>query len=133
MRSFVAASAHSTPSADGYIHWRKDINSGCSFSDHNLTLDIDVDPAQLSEISYTMTNWDVDLQRSPRMRRRTRGRHHVLNGNDLGILTGANNSWSINSYPLAQNQLVKGTNSIFIDTDAPGTGCWCVGSRVHRG
>ncbi|HSP82075.1 MAG TPA: hypothetical protein VLQ93_26370, partial [Myxococcaceae bacterium] len=50
-----------------------------------------------------------------------------LNGQSLGYLTGANNSWSINSWPLSPSHLVNGTNTIFIDTDAPGTGCWCVG------
>lgn len=112
--------------SDGFTIWHKDINSGCLYSDHNYTLDIPANPGDLSDISYTMTNWDVDYNSTG-----CSGRPEVdlmyMNGHLLGSLTGANNSWSFNSWPLTQNQMVNGSNQIHIDTDAPGTGCWCVG------
>lgn len=112
--------------SDGYTVWRKEINSGCLFSDHNYTLDIPADPNEMSDIRYTMTNYDVDYQ-STGCSGRPEVDHMFLNDHFLGILTGANNSWSLNSWPLQQSQVVSGTNTIYIDTDAPGTGCWCVG------
>ena len=47
-------------------------------------------------------------------------------GNVLGILTGADESFSINAWPLEASQVVSGANDITIDTDANNTGCWCV-------
>jgi hypothetical protein len=51
----------------------------------------------------------------------------ISTGKIFGTLTGADNSWSINTFPLTNTQVVKGSNSIFIDTDSTNTGCWCVG------
>lgn len=110
----------------GFTTWRKDINSGCSFSDHNLSLDIPADPADMSEISYSMSNYDVDYN-STGCSAGPEVDLMYFNGNSLGFLTGANDSWSVNSWPLTRAQVVKGANAIRIDTDAPGTGCWCVG------
>ncbi|HKF41701.1 MAG TPA: Ig-like domain-containing protein [Thermoanaerobaculia bacterium] len=118
-------STFTTP--DGFTHFRLDVNSGCLFADHNYMLSIPVDPAKMHKISYLMTNYDVDYndpQGCP-------GGPEVdlmnFNGKLLGILAGANNSWSINTYPLTQSQLVNGSNAIHITTDSTGTGCWCVG------
>src|SRR5690349_19813345 len=49
-----------TTDDQGYTHFRKDINSDCQFSDHNYTLDLPVDPARMSDIRLTMSNYDVD-------------------------------------------------------------------------
>src|SRR5512133_2002003 len=49
-----------TTTPDGFTIWKKTINSGCSFSDHNYALDVPADPNDMSDISYQMTNYDVD-------------------------------------------------------------------------
>lgn len=125
--SQVAGMWQVSTTADSYTVWRKDINSDCSFSDHKYTLDIPADPDTMSDISYTMTNYDVDYNDPQGCAGGPEVDHMFFNGHFLGILTGANNSWSVNSWPLDPSQVVSGTNDIYIDTDAPGTGCWCVG------
>ena len=111
---------------DGYTTWRKDVNSGCSFSDHSYSLDVPEEPDNLSDIHYTMSNYDVDYVSSdcsagPEVDM------FYFNNAFIGILTGANNSWSINSWTLSNANMLKDANSVFIDTDATNTGCWCVG------
>lgn len=111
---------------DDYTVWHLDVNSGCSFSDHFYSLEIPEDPNNMSDIQYTMTNWDVDYASTG-----CEGNPEVdlmyFNNNQLGVLTGANDSWSINSWPLDPGQVISGTNDIYIDTDSTNTGCWCVG------
>ncbi len=113
--------------ANGYTYWRNEVNAYCSFSDHNFTLNIDADPAEMSDISYIMTNYDVDYQDPQGCTGGPEVDIMHFNSHELGVLTGANDSWSINTYPLTSSQVVQGDNAIYIDTDAPGTGCWCVG------
>lgn len=112
---------------DGFTVWRKNIGSACISADHNYTLDVPEDPAQMSDIQYTMSNFDVDYQGACSMG--GGGEVDVMYWNDerLGILTGANDSYSINAWPLEQSQVISGSNRIRIDTDATETGCWCVG------
>ena len=112
---------------DGYTIWRQQIDSGCSYADHSYTLDVAADPAEMSDISYSMTNFDVDYSNAQDCEAGPEVDIMSLNGSRLGILTGANNSWSTNSWPLKRSQVISGTNQIFIDTDASGSGCWCVG------
>ncbi len=112
---------------DGYTVWRQQIDSGCSYADHSYTLDVPMDPAEMSDISYSMTNFDVDYSNAQDCEAGPEVDIMSLNGSRLGILTGANNSWSTNSWPLKRSQVISGTNQIFIDTDASGSGCWCVG------
>ena len=121
----AAQSTFTTP--DGFTHFHLDVNSACLFSDHSYTLNIPVDPARMHEVSYLMTNYDVDYNDPQGCPGGPEVDLMLFNGNLLGILTGANDSWSINTWDLAQAQLVNGNNAIFIDTDATGTGCWCVG------
>ena len=112
---------------EGYTHWRSTINSGCSFSDHNYSLDVQGEPLEMSSISYSMSNYDVDYNDPQGCPGGPEVDRMYLNGHELGILKGANNSWSINTFPLTNAQVVKGNNSVFIDTDSNNTGCWCVG------
>ena len=114
-------------SVDSYTTWRRKINQGCSFSDHYYTLDIPADPNEMSDISYSMSNWDVDYNDPQGCAGGPEVDLMYFNGHLLGLLTGADDSWSINSWPLNRSQVISGTNQIHIDTDAPGTGCWCVG------
>jgi len=126
----AAATAQTTQSttADGFTVWREDIDSSCSYSDHNYSLDINSDPSEMSEIQYTMTNYDVDyVDTSGACAGGPEVDVFSFNGNPLGVLTGANNSWSVNTYALTQSQIVNGSNAVKIDTDSTGTGCWCVG------
>ena len=112
--------------ATGETVWHKDVNSGCSFSDHNIYIDIDVDPAEISDTVIRLTNWDVDYN-DPQGCSGPEVDYLWINGFFIGQLQGANNSWSTNTFSFPSNFLVKGQNVIYIDTDATNTGCWCVG------
>lgn len=112
---------------DGFTVWRKDINVQCSYNDHAYTLDITADPADMSAISYVMTNFDVDYNDPQGCPGGPEVDLMSLNGQYMGYLSGANSSWSVNSWALNASQVVAGSNAVFIDTDAPGTNCWCVG------
>ncbi len=112
---------------DGYTKWRLPVDSACLFTDHSYTLDLPEEPARMSDIRLTMTNYDVDYFDPQECEGGPEFDNADLNGKTLGILAGANDSWSINSWLLKQSDLVKGGNQISIDTDATGTGCWCVG------
>jgi len=116
-----------TSAQNGFTTWHLDVNSGCIFSDHSYTLDIPVDPTVMSDITYTMTNFDVDYNDPQGCQGGPEVDIMQFNGHNLGILTGANNSSSLNSWSLQKSQVVRGSNQIFIDTDSTGTGCWCVG------
>lgn len=112
---------------DGFTVWRRDIGVSCSFSDHNYTLEVNANPGEMSDISYSMTNYDVDYNDPQGCEGGPEVDIMSLNGNNLGILTGANNSWSTNLWTINRSQVISGSNQIYVDTDAPGTGCWCVG------
>lgn len=129
-----SATSGATPSAvqailgdDGYAHWHLDLDRTCRFADHNYTLDVSEEPTNLSDILLTATIFDVDF-RDPKD---CEGGPEVdlvtFNGFPLGILTGANNSWSVNPWGLGQDHMVRGLNRFHIYTDATKTGCWCVG------
>ena len=112
---------------DGFTIWKETVSTGCSYSDHNFSLDVSTDPQFMSDISYQMTNLDVDYNDPQSCEGGPEVDHMKFNGRFLGILTGANKSWSTNTWPLKKSDIISGSNAIFIDTDAPGTGCWCVG------
>ena len=112
---------------DGFTHFHLDVNSSCLFTDHNYSINVPLDPARLSQISYLMTNYDVDYNDPQGCLGGPEVDLMRFNNNLLGILTGANDSWSINKWNLGRSKMVNGANSIFIDTDSTGTGCWCVG------
>lgn len=116
-----------TTNNQGDTIWRADINSGCQYSDHNYSLDIPVDPNLMSDIVFTMTNYDVDYNDPQSCLGGPEVDITKINDSTLGILTGANNSWSTNSWKLDKSQIIKGNNKIYIDTDSTNTGCWCVG------
>ncbi|WP_224364739.1 Ig-like domain-containing protein [Hyalangium versicolor] len=116
-----------TLAGDGYTVWRQEIYSGCSFADHSYTLEVPADPQSMSDISYSMSNYDVDYNDTQGCSGGPEVDLMSFNGHQLGQVTGANDSWSINTWPLDKSQLVQGSNAIFIDTDATNTGCWCVG------
>src|SRR3972149_6942262 len=46
--------------ATGDTVWHTDVNSSCSYSDHYINIDIDVEPNEIKDAKITMTNWDVD-------------------------------------------------------------------------
>lgn len=121
------AAVEATTDENGITHWRSTVDSGCSYSDHDYTLDIDADPERMSEITYKMSNYDVDYNNSEGCEGGAEVDRMSFNGSELGTLTGANDAWSVNAFPLDKSQLFKGANKIYIDTDATGTGCWCVG------
>ena len=112
---------------DGFTHFHVDANSSCLFADHNYSVNIPLDPARLSQISYLMTNYDVDYNDPQGCLGGPEVDLMQFNGKLLGILTGANDSWSINKWALKRTNMVNGANAIHIDTDSTGTGCWCVG------
>lgn len=112
---------------DGYTTWRLEVHSGCVFSDHKYTFNLPEDPQHMADIRMTMDNFDVDYFDPQECKGGPEFDNASLNGQDLGILAGANNQWSLNSWTLTRDRLKKGANTVFIDTDATGTGCWCVG------
>jgi len=114
-------------SESGDTVWRKDVNSGCSFSDHNITVNIPVEPDEISDAKITMTNEDVDYNDPQSCSGGPEVDYLYINGHFIGQLQGANNSWSTNIFDFPSSYLVKGDNAIFVDTDSTGTGCWCVG------
>lgn len=118
-----------TGPADPYTHWRVEFNTGCMFADHLLSIPVAADPADMDDIILTMTNWDVDYV--DETGECTAGaevdRTYSNSGRHLGILRGANDQWSTNSWPLERKDVANGDNVIRIDTDATETDCWCVG------
>lgn len=117
----------SGPLATGETVWHKDVNSGCSFSDHNISIDIDIAPTEITDTVIRLTTWDVDYNDPQGCTGGPEVDILWINGNRIGQLQGANNSWSTNTFSFSSSFLVKGSNAIYIDTDEPGTGCWCVG------
>lgn len=111
----------------GETVWHVDVNSGCSFSDHYIYVDIDVDPKEITDAKITLTNWDVDYNDPQSCAGGPEVDYLYVNGNFVGQLQGANNSWSTNILEIPSSYLVAGENLVYIDVDAPGTGCWCVG------
>lgn len=49
-----------------------------------------------------------------------------VNGRNVGQLTGANNSWSINTFVLPPGSLTSKRNAFQVAIDTSGTGCWAV-------
>ncbi|WP_421733894.1 hypothetical protein [Cellulomonas sp.] len=49
-----------------------------------------------------------------------------VNGVAVGTLTGANDFWSVNTFPLLVGTLTPGVNHFSVDIDTAGTGCWAV-------
>ncbi len=113
--------------ADGETVWHVDVDSGCSYSDHTINLTIDADPEDIKDPKIKLTNFDVDYNDSQDCAGGPEVDSLYVNGNYIGQLKGANDSWSINTFDLLPSYLDNGTNEIFIDTDATGTGCWCLG------
>lgn len=119
---------------DEYTIWGVDVNSGCQYSDHNIYIDIDARPGDITDLSLTIHAYDVDFKGSEWCTAGNEVDKVFINNNSLGVLTGADSSWSINIFPLERGMIngasataATGTNHIFIDTDAINTGCWCVG------
>lgn len=121
------AAVQTTLDGDGYTHWRLDLDPTCRFYDHSYTLNVPEEPGKLSDISLTATTFDVDYLDPQDCEGGSEVDPVAFNGNLLGILTGANESWSVNAWNLTNEQVVRGANRFFIDTDSTGTGCWCVG------
>lgn len=112
----------------GQTIWHKDVNSGCSYSDHDIYIDIDVDPALIKDAKIKMSNWDVDYNDPQSCAKGPEVDYLYINDTRIGQqLQGANNSWSVNEFNIPAGVLKKGQNHIHVDTDAPGTGCWCLG------
>ncbi|HHT9121832.1 MAG TPA: Ig-like domain-containing protein [Candidatus Wunengus sp. YC63] len=107
--------------------WTKQVNSGCQYSDHYITIDIDVKPEKIKDPKIELSLWDVDYNDPQKCENGPEVDYLYINGNKIGQLTGANNSWSVNQITISSSYLKEGSNQIYIDTDAPGTGCWCVG------
>ena len=119
----------------GYTVWHTDVNHSYWWPDHYFDIEVDARPEDISDLSLTITAWDVDFtdptgacEGGPEVDK------VYINNHYLGILRGTNNSWSTNPLPVdpawingATDTSPSGTNTIYIDTDSAGTGCWCVG------
>ncbi len=115
-----------TVDEQGYTVWQTSGTSYCSFSDHEITIEIDVDPQKITELSLIINAYDVDYASEACSNGPEVDKVYV-NGEYVGILRGANDSWSTTRFSINPSALVEGNNLIYIDTDAPNTGCWCVG------
>lgn len=118
-----------------YTIWHVDVNHSCSYNDHRFTIEVDVEPEEISDLTLTLTAYDVDFtdptgacEKGPEVDK------VYINDHYLGILRGASDSWSTNTYQVDTNWIngatdtqPSGSNTIRVDTDATGTGCWCVG------
>lgn len=113
--------------ATGETVWHTDVNSGCSFSDHYINVEIDSEPDEIAGAKITLTAYDVDYNNSTGCSGGPEVDYLYINDNFIGQLQGANNSWSTNTFNVPSSYIISGTNEVYIDTDAPGTGCWCVG------
>lgn len=103
-------------SLDSYICY------GSSSDPIKFNILIDREVKDLKNIKLTLSVYDVD---------ESQGEVDVVsvNGNSVGILHGANDSWSVNNYTLTPGMLVGGTpqnpgvNEIVVDLTVSG---WCV-------
>ncbi|MBF0302058.1 MAG: Ig-like domain-containing protein [Desulfamplus sp.] len=115
-----------TVDEQGYTVWQTAGNSSCSYSDHDVVIEVDADPQKITELSLIVNAYDVDYATEG-----CSGGPEVdkvyVNGEYVGILRGATDSWSTTRFSISSSFLVEGNNIIHIDTDAPDTGCWCVG------
>jgi len=52
----ISIGTHST----GESVWHVDVNSGCSYSDHNIYLNIETGPDKIKDAKIKLTSYDVD-------------------------------------------------------------------------
>ena len=100
--SSIGETSETIYTPDGFTIWKEIVSSSCSYVDHNYSLNIAQDPQFMSDISYQMTNFDVDYNDPQSCVGGPEVDHMKFNGQFLGILTGANGSWSTNTWPLQQ-------------------------------
>lgn len=112
---------------DGYTLWKTDGTSYCTESDHQLTITLDADPEDITDLSLIVSAYDVDYTGDPLCEGGPEVDTVTLNSTNLGILRGANDSWSTTRFSVNAASLVQGDNTVYIDTDSTATGCWCVG------
>ena len=126
-RHLQGQTTHKTFESTGHTVWQSSYSSGCSSGDHSIQIDVDADPTTLSDASVIITAYDVDFVDSTGS---CSGGPEVdvvtLNGSNLGYLQGANNAQSVTRFNVQSSNVVQGINNILVDTDATGTGCWCV-------
>lgn len=100
-----------------------------SLSDGSIDFTINIDQAISQPTAYlTLSTYDVDNPAAPGS---CSGGSEIdkvyLNGHYLGTLTGASDTWSINSFSFPTTYLTApGSNAIKVDVDTTVTGCWCV-------
>jgi hypothetical protein len=134
---FIPAAAEDQ---ETYSEWGLEVNSGCQYSDHDIYIDIDARPEDITDLSLIIHAWDVDFKGADWCPAGNEVDIVYINDNRLGYLTGANESWSVNIFPLDRDMINgvggivaaagtsgSGSNHIHIQTDSKGTGCWCVG------
>ena len=107
-------------SEQGETVWRKDVNSPYSGSDVTIILNIPVEPDEIADTRIVITTWDVDYisdySGGPEVD------YLYINGNLVGQLQGADDSWSTNIFEFPSTYLVNGDNTILVDTDATNVG-----------
>ncbi|MCP4715872.1 MAG: Ig-like domain-containing protein, partial [Deltaproteobacteria bacterium] len=117
-----------TISDQDYTLWKADGSQYCAYSDHTLEIEVDADPEDISDLSLIISAYDVDYRDESGD---CEGGPEVdivtINGNNLGNLVGANDSWSTTRFSVDPQLIMTGTNTVKIDTDATATDCWCVG------
>lgn len=116
-----------TTDSQGYTLWKTEGNPSCEYADHELTINVDVAPEEITDSSLIVSAYDVDYTGDPACAGGPEVDTVTLNGTNLGILRGANDSWSTTRFSVNPGILRQGDNTVHIDTDSTSTGCWCVG------
>ena len=95
----------------------------------SFTINIDDDVDETTTATLTLRVWDVDYNTLSDPNENERDMVSV-NGQELGYLTGANDSWSICTFTISnttsQPILKTGANTVHIDIDTLRTGRWAV-------
>lgn len=92
--------------------------------DFNIVIDESI--AQ-STVFLTLSTWDVDNPLPSSSSLLAEIDKAYINGHYLGILTGASDTWSINTFTVPTAYLnAPGTNAVRVDIDTLATGYWAV-------
>jgi len=89
----------------------------------SFTLD-EIKPEEIQEATVDVRTYDVDWSNTGDCQ----PERDLLNvnGNPVDYVTGANSRWSDTSFNLNPDWFQKGENTLSIDIDVLGTGCWAV-------
>jgi len=123
---------------DAMEHYRPESTRGNSYfvdsggnldvytdADISFIIPMGIDPEEVESAVLTLSIYDVDETDAQSCAGGPEVDMVYINGNRLGALTGANDQWSTSTFNV-DTAYVQKNNTILIDTDSTGTGCWWV-------